>query len=268
MSKVFFSTKLFKVIIVILVFGALVFLNPVGFFNPVRSVFSAVTYPFQKTLYFLTYKATQLTDFISSIGELKQENEKLSKENQQFSAENVMLRDMKKENALLREQLDLAPRDKFNLEAAEVIGQDSQGLGNWLVIDKGRKNGIEKDMPVIVSRGILIGKVDEVFLGSSKVLLATNPQSAINAVISDTEAKGIVKGEFGLGLLLDMVLQTDIIQEGDEVITSGIGGNVPRGLLVGKIQEVRSSEDRLFQQAVVTPAIKFSKLRVVFVVKK
>lgn len=268
MSRNFFQTKIFKVVVVMAVSGLLVFFNPSGFFNPVRSVFGAIAYPFQKTLYFLAYKTTQFTDFISSIGELKKENEKLSRENQQGLAENALLRDMKKENMLLREQLDLAPRDKFDLETAEVIGQDPQGLGNWLVIDKGKRDGVEKNMPVIVSKGILIGKVDEVFSGNSRVLLVTNPQSAVNAVISDTEAKGIVKGEFGLGLLLDMVLQTDIIQEGDEVITSGIGGSVPRGLLIGKIQEVRSSEDRLFQQAVITPATKFSKLRVVFVIKK
>lgn len=268
MSRNFFQAKIFKAVAIMAIFGLLVFLNPNNFFNPVRSVFSAVTYPVQKTFFFLAYKTVQFTGFISSIGELKKENERLTLENQEKAAENAMLADMKKENVLLRQQLELAPRDQFELETAEVIGQDAQGLGNWLVIDKGKRDGVEKNMPVIVSGGILIGKVDEAFLGNSKILLATNPQSAINAVISNTEARGIVKGEFGLGLLLDMVLQTDVIHEGDEVITSGIGGSVPRGLLIGKIQEVRSSDDRLFQQATIIPALKFSKLRMVFVIKK
>lgn len=268
MSKNYFQTKLFKVILVVAVFGLLAFLNPGNFFNPVRSVFSAATYPFQSGLQFLAFNISQIGDFISSIGELKSENERLSEENRKIMAENAALKDMKKENELLREQISLAPREKFDLEAALVIGQDPHGLGNWLVINKGKRNGVEKDMPVIVSGGILVGKVEQVFPGSSKVILLTNPESAVNAVISETEAKGIIKGEFGLGLLLDMVLQTDIIQAGDEVITSGIGGNIPRGLLVGKIQEVRSSADKLFQQASVVPLVKFSKLRVVFVVKK
>lgn len=268
MPKIFFSTKLFKVLLIVAVSGLLVFLNPGKFFSPVRSFFGIIAYPIQKTFFFLARESAQFAEMISSIGELKEENEKLIKESQQKSAENAMLSDMKKENDLLREQLDLAPRDKFELKAAEVIGYDPQGFGSWLEIDKGKKDGVEKDMPVIVSGGILIGKVDEVFWGNSKVLLITNPQSSINAVVSETEARGVVKGEFGLGLLLDMVLQTDVIQEGDDVITSGIGGGLPRGLLIGKIQEVHSSADKLFQQATVVPVAKFSKLRAVFVIKK
>ena len=267
MSKNFFSTKLFKVILVIAVFGLLIFSNPYNLFNPVRSIFFGVTYPFQKSFYFLSYKINRFNDFVSSIGELKRDNEKLTRENQKLSAENAMLRDMKKENAVLREQLDLAPREELELRSALVTSQDSHGFGNWLTINKGTRDGIEKGMPVIVSDGILIGRIEEAHSGRSKVILITNPQSSVNAVVSDTDAKGIIRGEFGLGLILDMVLQTDIIQEGNEVVTSGIGENTPRGLLVGKIQEVRSSEDRLFQQAVITPLVKFSKLRVVFVVK-
>ncbi len=267
MPKNFFSTKLFKVILVAAVFGLLVFLNPYNLFNSTRSVFFGITYPFQKSFYFLSYKINQFNGFVSSIGELKRDNEELIRGNQKLSAENAMLRDMKKENAVLREQLDLAPREKFELRSSLVTSQDSHGFGNWLAIDKGKRDGIEKGMPVIVSDGILIGRIEEVYSGRSKVILITNPQSSVNAVVGDTNAKGIVKGEFGLGLVLDMVLQTDIIQEGNEVVTSGIGEDIPRGLLIGKIQEVRSSEDRLFQQAVITPLVKFSKLRVVFVIK-
>lgn len=267
MSRNFFHTKLFKVVLIIAVFGMLIFLNPYNLFNSVRSVFFSITYPFQKSFHFASYKINQFNSFVSSIGELKRDNERLIKENQNLSAENAMLRDMKKENIILREQLDLAPREKFELRSALVTSQDSHGFGNWLTIDKGTREGIKKGMPVIVSDGILIGRIEEAYSGRSKVILITNPQSSVNAVVNDTNAKGIVKGEFGLGSILDMVLQTDIIQEGNEVVTSGIGEDIPRGLLIGKIQEVRSSEDRLFQQAVITPLVKFSKLRVVFVIK-
>ena len=65
---------------------------------------------------------------------------------------------------------------------------------------------------------------------------------------------------------MDMILQTDSIQPGDEVVTSGIGGNMPRGLFVGTIQEVHQSDDHLFQQAVVSTPIHVAKLQTVFVV--
>jgi rod shape-determining protein MreC len=84
---------------------------------------------------------------------------------------------------------------------------------------------------------------------------------------TETGAKGIVHGEYGLGLIMDMVTQSDTLNDGDTIITSGLGSNIPRGLLVGKIKEVRVSADRLFQQAVITSRIKYSKLDVVFIIK-
>ena len=83
----------------------------------------------------------------------------------------------------------------------------------------------------------------------------------------ESGAKGVAKGEYGLGIIFDMVLQTDSINTGDSVITSGIGGEIPRGLYVGTIQEIHQSDDHLFQQAVLTAPIQFSKLQIVFVIK-
>ena len=267
MFRKFFAKRLSKVILITAVFGLLVFLNPHNFFNPVRGGLLRITYPFQKIFYFFSIKVSGTRDFVSSIGELKRENEQLVKENQKILAENAILRDMKRENAVLRDQLQLAPRNKFDLLSATIISQDAYSSGSWIMVDKGSSDGIRQGMPVIVSDGILVGKVDEVFPGTSKVVLITNPQSVVTATDSETEARGIVRGEHGLGLVFDMILQTDVIKTGDEVVTSGASGDVPRGLLVGKIQEVSPSEDRLFQQAIVSPAARFSKLEVVFIIK-
>lgn len=267
MQSKFFSTRFFRAIVIIAVCGLLVFLNPHKIFNPIQSVAIDITRPLLGSIRFISFKLSESRDFIISIGELKRENEQLFKKNQELLAENARLRDVKSENNLLREQLGLIPKNKYNLESAIIIGQDFVGSENWVVIDKGEKDDVKKDMPVIVSNGILIGKIEEVFPRTSKVSLITNPQSSLNAVVSETEARGIVKGEFGLGLLFNMVLQTDVIKAGDEVITSGIGENMPRGLLIGKIQNIQISNDGLFQKASVIPYAKFSKLRLVFVIK-
>lgn len=267
MPNNFFLTKLFKVLVIIAVFGLLIFLNPTGISNPVRSVVIGISYPFQNFFNFISYKISMSKDFLFSIGDLKSENEKLIEENQKITAEMAALKDIKKENDILREQINLIPSKKFNLESAEVINQDYFGSGNWITIDKGSSSGISNGMAVIVSGGMLVGKVDEVFPATSKIILITNPQSNINAIISRSETKGIAKGEYGLGVIFDMALQTDSIEIGDEVITSGVGGNMPKGLFIGKVQEIHSTEDKLFQQATVMPSVKFSKLRVVFVIK-
>ena len=262
----FFSTKLSKAIIVIAIFSFLVYLNPRGVFDGLRAGIFKIVYPIQKISYVSSSGIRSVGELVSSIGKIRRENEYLIEENLKLEAENRMLEDVEIENQILREQIGLLPRGEFIFQSAQLIGQDVNGLGNWIFINKGSKHGIKKGMPVVVSNSALVGKIDEVFSGSSKVMLITNPGSVINGVVSATEAKGILKGKHGLGLAFDMVLQTDIIQTGDAVITSGIGEGFPRGLLLGKIQEVQSSHDHLFQQAIVSPPTKLSKLRFVFVI--
>ena len=176
-----------------------------------------------------------------------------------------MLRDVENENTVLREQLNLLPRDHYNLEACFVISQDPNGMGNWLGIDKGSNDGIRVGDSVIVSKGVLVGRVQEVNAETAKVLLLTNPESTVNVATLKNGTKGVAKGEYGLGITFDMILQTDAINVGDEVITSG--GDIPRGLYVGTVQEVHSSEDYLFQQAVINSPVQASKLQILFVVK-
>jgi rod shape-determining protein MreC len=135
------------------------------------------------------------------------------------------------------------------------------------MIDKGSAAGIAVGMPVIVSEGILVGKVEEVSDYSAKISLLTNSSSIVNAVDLNTEAKGVVRGEYGLGIILDLVSQADVLNEGDDVITSGLGGNYPRGLLIGRIQEFGFTADKLFQQAVIMPKVKYSELQMVAVIK-
>lgn len=263
----FTSTKLFKVIIIAAMFSGLIFLNPAGIFNPTRSIFFSALVPFQKFFYSISVGINGTKEFISEIGQLKRENEDLRKNNQALLSENVMCSDMKNENANLREQLGVLPRDKYNLVPAFLVSQDPNGTGNWIEIDKGKDDDIAPNMPVIISKSVLIGRVQEVSAKSSKVMLLTNPKSIINVATIENNAKGIAKGEYGLGIILDMVLQADSISVGDNVVTSGVGGEIPRGLFVGTIQEIHRSDDYLFQQGVLTAPIQTSKLQMVFVIK-
>jgi rod shape-determining protein MreC len=268
MPRKLISQKLIKLFAILAVCILLIFFNPGGIVNPLRGIFFKVSYPFQKTFYLLSLKIKNTFDFLGSISELKKENEKIIRENNLLSAEIATLRDAKKQNEILREQLNLIPKGKFNLEASFVIGQDPQRFGNWLTIDKGLSSGISVGMPVIVSEGILIGRVAESHADSAKISLLTDSSSLINGLDVETDAKGIIRGEYGLGIALDLVPQTDIINVGDTIVTSGLGGNLPRGLLIGKIQEIRLSQDKLFQQAVIMTKTKYQKIDVVFVIKK
>lgn len=267
MPKKYFTSKIIKLIAVMIVCLILIFLNPRGFFNPARGFFLIVSAPFQKVFYQAGGKIDETVYFLKSLAELKNENANLSKENNFLAAKIAELEQEKNENKILREQLDLLPRDKFNLVGGFVIGQDPQGSESWIIFDKGEKDGIAPGMPVIVFNGILVGKVDEVYSGSSKINLLTGSNSFVNAADVETGAKGIVRGEYGLGIIMDMVTQTDGLNEGDTVVTSGLGSNIPRGLLVGKIKEIKKSQDKLFQEASIIPRVKYSQLDIVFAIK-
>ena len=97
---------------------------------------------------------------MGSIGQLKGENEKLIEENRDLKVTLANLEEAKRENEYLREELKILPRNKFKLEGAVIIGSDPSGEGTWVAINKGKNNGIEKGMAVIVGKGVLLGKIE------------------------------------------------------------------------------------------------------------
>lgn len=256
-----------KLVLLALLFGFIFFLSSRGFWSPVKNIFENLAFPFQKTFYFSGEKAESILSFLGSISDLKAENEKLLEENNRLLAQNVRLSDQKSENELLRKQLELAPKDEYVLEAAFVIGRDPRGLESWLKIDKGNNFNLKPGMPVIVSDGILVGTIKEVYAKSADITLLSDSASLINVKDVQTQAKGILKGEYGLGLVMDLVEHSDVLKLGDEVVTSGLGEAVPKGLLVGEIQQVNETSDKLFLQSVVAPRVKYSQLDMVFVIK-
>lgn len=251
----------------VIICGGLIFINPRGVFNPLRGFFLNISKPFQRVFYNLSQKSGELIFFFSSISEIKNENARLVKENNFLAAQVVGLEQEKNENGALREQLDLLPRDKFNLVGSFIIGQDPLGMSSWALIDKGEDAGIKPGMAAIVFNGILAGKVDEVYAHSAKVNFLINANSSINVFDLETGAKGIVRGEYGLGLVLDMVSQTDLLKVDDDIVTSGLGSNIPKGLLIGKVRDIQTSPDKLFQGALISSRIKYANLDTLFIIK-
>ncbi len=268
MFKKNFSSKIIKVGFIFVMVILVMVWNPRSVFDGLGNVFFTATYPIQKIFSSSANKISFFAKTISSIGKLKSENEKLLYENISLKSDNAKLKDVSKENDILRNEIELLPKEKFDLTAVHIIGRDFYENNDWLLVDKGERDGLRKGMPVIVGKGVLIGRISQVFPYNAKIVTITNPESNINATTVETGAMGIVKSKYGLGVILDMVLQTDYLKVGDDVITSEISQNIPRGLLIGKIKEIHLSEDKLFQTAIISMPIDFSKLRFVFVIKK
>jgi rod shape-determining protein MreC len=230
-------------------------------------IFQTLAWPFQRAFSFVAWKIGDTGEFLSSIGELKSRNEQLEMEAMRLRVENAKLSFLQEENESIRKAAGLKIRDRFDLLAGEVIGLGGEGERGTMLIDRGSVNGVRDGMTVIVGEGVLIGIVDEAFPLSSRVSLITNSKSAIGGVTVGNGTKGIVKGERGLGLLFDFAPQKDTLRSGDSMVTSGVGGNVPSGLLIGTVENPHESSDRLFQQASVISPIDMRDIRFVFLIR-
>lgn len=264
--KTFFQTKLSKAILALSILGCLAWLGPSFLTKPIASVMQIFLFPFERLFSYGAFESRETVRFLSSIGELKTKNEELIRENLDLLAETALLKEVRQENETLRRDFDLDLRNQYQLVSAEVVALGGLGQGQSLIINQGSGAHIQTGMPVIVGKGILVGRIAEVFLGSSRVELLSSPESMVAMTTPDGAAKGVVRGEHGLGLLFDMVPRTDVFKRGDTIVTSGLGGEFPRGLLVGTLQDPEYTPDKLFQRAPVISPVKYADIRFVSVI--
>lgn len=174
------------------------------------------------------------------------------------------------ENVRLREQLHFAQRSSRRLIPCEVIGREVTGWWRTVRVAGGRRNGIHADKAVITTDG-LVGKTYEVSSLTSDILLISDPTCRVSAQISRTGAHGILEGTgspfAGQAVCrLTFVNKDVMVREGDEVVTSGLGGVYPKGLLIGYVERVHQDSSGLYQMADVVPKADLGRLHYVFVV--
>lgn len=261
------SRKWFKALMASIVLLLVIVWLPTPVSRPAKVAVTFVTQPLERIFSFLGFKLGGIFSSMTSIGNFKTDNARLLDENLQLRSQLARFGDIENENKILREELAAPKYDDIESVVADIIGWGAEDSGRWFTIDRGSTDGILSKMPVVAGGGVLVGQIDTVFPTSATVMLLTHPESVVNVLDENTEARGVMRGEYGLGLVFDMVPQTDILHSGDQVVTSGLGGELPRALVVGVIGEIRHTPDRLFQQATVLPTIDVSKLRLVQVIK-
>jgi rod shape-determining protein MreC len=111
-----------------------------------------------------------------------------------------------------------------------------------------------------------VGRISEVNTGTSKVLLITDSNSSVNAILQSSRLNGIVRGGPGGNLLMDYLQQGAALSVGEVVLTSGLGGNFPKGIPIGQVVQINQRDIDVFQQAVVQPTVDFNSLELVAVV--
>jgi rod shape-determining protein MreC len=204
--------------------------------------------------------------FWTAIRGLSDENALLKLELAQRESEIALLLEARKENDNLKKLLGFVDSNKADWLGAEIATYDPNNFIKSVTINKGEKDGVKKGAAVI-SEGYLIGKVSEVKPTYSRILLITDSNSAIPSIVQGTSVSGLVRGLIGFGLSMDSIPQGEKIIVGDIIITSGLGGDLPRGLIIGKVEEVESSDNAIFQKARLRSSADFRNLRHVLVLK-
>ena len=232
-------------------------------------VVGKATSPLVDAQAWFSIRVKAVEDFLTvprDVTRLQEENSSLKNEISQLQAEILILKQQLSETDILYALLDFArtrPENKYI--AASVIGRDPSPFLNYVIIDHGSDDGIFKGMPVVTQQG-LVGRIDAVTATAARVQLITDPNSVVNVRLEnakiDAEINGSISGDINLGMVnLDANLQ-----EGDLVLTSGLGGSYPADILIGQVLAPSRQENSLFQNAAVQPVVDFSNLRAVLVI--
>ncbi|KRL41414.1 rod shape-determining protein MreC [Liquorilactobacillus nagelii] len=214
-------------------------------------------------------------DSISELLNTYSENQQLKKQVDSLATEKVRNQTLTSENKKLKTELKLKNSlTDFSLVSASVVSRAPSSWQNQLVINKGSLSGIKKNQAVVSQHG-LIGRIVEVSAASSKVELISNDDSSSNQfatqILSDSgNINGLITGYSKSTNLLTMgqITSQKKIKKGDRVITSGLGGNSPEGLYVGRVTKVEKDDYGLASKVFIKPAADLSDLEVVSVAKR
>ncbi len=224
----------------------------------------------------------ELTGNITDVATLRSQVKELQAQVDAMSSDSIQLRELQSEITTLREQLGYK-QSRTDLDVvgaavtqrvlqrdpnlARVLGVDPSNLAYMIIVDQGSEDGVKVGMPVVTPKG-LVGRVIQTGGHWSKVLLIVDPSSSVNAVVQSTRATGVVQGNADMSLTIKYVPQGEAIKVGDLILTSGMGGNFPKRLVIGKATEVRKRDIDQFQEATIQPSVDFPRLEFVLILKK
>ncbi len=222
-----------------------------------------LTAPFQRAIDHAVMAVAETWNRYLWLVDTARRNEQLQRENRRLRSALADLAEVRLANQRLRRLLDFRQEMTRPVLPAQVIGEDASSWFRTVVIDKGTDDGVRDGLPVVVPEGV-VGRTFQVTAHASRVLLATDASSAIAVLVQPTRSRAICRGR-AQRLVLDFALRNDQISVGDPVVTSGMGGVFPKGLMVGMVSGISRGDYGLFQGVTVEPSVDFSRLEEVLV---
>ncbi len=222
-----------------------------------------------------------VTSSFGNVSTLRAQVQDLQAQVDSMTLDSTRLQELENENKILRDQLGYKQANtdfdllgatvlqrvvQPNPDLARVIGVEPSNLVRFIIIDQGTEEGVKVNMPVVTPQG-LVGRVTQTGSHWAKVVLIMDPSSSVNAVVQSTRATGIVQGDVNGNLLIKYVPQGEAMKNGDLILTSGLGGNFPKRLIIGEVTDVQKRDNDLFQQGTIQPTVDFARLEFVMVLK-
>src|SRR5712692_10583556 len=271
-----------------------IFLSDWRTLDPVQNISLTISSPVEGGLRDIASPVNDLFDGVIDRGDLVRENRELKDAIAHQAAQIAEQQDAQRRVLELEAAVGVKQsRPEDQLLAANVIAEEPSGLKRAIAIDRGLSDGIDEGMVVLSRSGVLVGTVSRAYQDFAWIRLITDPDSAVNAQVNVAVAppqpaptsgaavatpsatptpspapapvRGVAGGDLRQGIVLDLLPSDSEIAEGTLVLTSGLGGNYPRGLLIGSVKALEQSPQSPFTRATVEPAAELSGLDTVLV---
>lgn len=261
-----FSSQFWQRLTLLMIIGGVLALALGGFLAPLLKI---AVEPLIAAQQWLSSKYLAIVEFFTmprDVATLQQTNAELQSKVSSLETQLVQMQQQLQELQVLSSLLDFArsnPESQY--VAASVIGRDPVPFLRFIQIDKGSDDGLRHGMPVVTDQG-LVGRIDAVTAGASRVQLITDSNSAVNVRLQTSGIEAMLVGSITGEVSLQMVPQDVSLKPGELILTSGLGGNYPPGIVVGQVVTVRKRANDLFQTASIQPAADLANLPAVLAI--
>lgn len=265
------QTGILGIIITVVIIILLIALTNVDVKNLsyIESLGNSIVAPIQNGLVHLKNRVQGNSAFFADLDNLKAENAELKKRNSELEQKVRELESIKAENTTMKEYMHLSEKyNNYSTVPAYVINRDVSNYSSAIVINVGTDDGVKENMTVIADKG-LVGHVVSVTNNTAKVQVIVDPASTVSATISVSNETIVCKGTISDNKILRATYiptGAELIQ-GDSIVTSGMGGIFPKGIHIGTIKEIITTRNTMDRYAVIEPAVDFSKVDSVLVIK-
>jgi len=241
-----------------------------GHMNFLENVGGTLITPIQNFCTTVIRSGGNLVEAYTQYDALKEENDKLKNE---LASIGQLLRDAQSyvsENKSLKAMLGIAQEHAdFQFAACTVVGSDQNGYSHTLTLNKGSADGLQKKDLVMTADGV-VGYINELGMTWSKVVTVLDSSCEMGAIVTRTGDVGVLDWDYALsedGLLKLAYLDAGVVlNSGDAVETSGVGGVFPKGILIGRVRELKTESHGISQYAVLEPAVDVTQVDTVFVI--